>query len=94
MVQAGQQVGLTLADEPGIQLGRWSKVVGDAIFVGAGDEDDFFDACRHGFFDYILNRRPVNHQQQFFGHRLGHGQQPRPQSGSRNQRFSDGVLHF
>ena len=46
---------------------RCVKVVFDRLIAGGGDEDDLFDACRHGLFYHVLDRRFVGKRQHYFG---------------------------
>ena len=66
------------------------EMVLDDAFVAAGDKNEMLDAGRSRLIDDVLDQRPVDDRQHLLRHRLGCGQEPRPQSGHRKNRFSYG----
>src|SRR3990167_2049351 len=66
------------------------KMVFDSAFSTARDDDDFFDAGGHGFFNQILDHRLVDDGQHFFGLSFG----DRQESSSESGRGKNGFANF
>ena len=54
-----------------LDVARAVEVVLDGALVDRGDDDDLVDAGSDRLFDRVVNDRPVDERQHFFGLRLG-----------------------
>jgi hypothetical protein len=71
------------------QTGLAVKVVFKGALVAPGDHQQVGQARVDGFFHDVLDGRTIDHRQHFLRHCLGGGQEASPQSGSRNDGFSN-----
>ena len=86
-----QQVGLAALLQHLFQLVADVEVVFDRALAAARDHDDLVAAGSHRFLDAVLDDGLVHQRQHFLGLRLGGGQEARPQSRGRENRFTNSL---
>jgi len=91
VAHAVQQRALVLQFQVALQFRHPVEMVFDGALVAPGDEDQFRDARRHGFFDGILDQGPVHDGKHFFRHGLGGRKKTGAQAGNRKYRFAYGM---
>jgi hypothetical protein len=85
--------GLAALAQRRFKLGLDVEMVFNDGFVAAGDKHEMLDPGFHCLFHHILHHRLVDHGQHLLGHGLGCRQKAGPQSGNRQDGFSDLARH-
>ena len=90
-LQAGKLVVLAALRQRVVELELDVEMVFDDRLVAAGDEDEMLDAGLARLIDDILDDRPVDDGQHFLGNGLGGREEPRAETGDRENCLANSL---